>query len=258
MSDEIIQILKALQSSGQTGILILIVVLLVVIAASVWMIWQQKRAITLFKESQGIIDQKLKSVESNIKSADSLREESRKSQEFSQKTITDRIDSLVKINDELRKEVDRLDKKQVEFQKSVKDAITIGIADLKERINHTSVNELLESIPREFRNDMEQEIIGASERVVNHFIIKLRDTPDDLIDQESIQKVVKNAISRVIPHFVDPRVQEEIEYHIRRGAPPEWILERYGEYYPYHYMFSERYIDILAEKIADRIRRKYW
>jgi hypothetical protein len=56
MSQEAIQILKELQNSGQTGTLILIIVLLIVIAASIWMIWQQKRAIALVKDSQGAVD----------------------------------------------------------------------------------------------------------------------------------------------------------------------------------------------------------
>src|SRR5687768_139737 len=148
MSQEAIQLLKELHNSGQTGTLILIVVLLVIIAASVWMIWQQKRVIALVKDSQGAVD-------SNIRAADSLREESRRSQEMSQKVITDRIDSLVRINDELRKEIERLDKNQEDFQKAVKKAIDIGIDDLKGRINQVTVGEILDGIPKKFRSDLE-------------------------------------------------------------------------------------------------------
>ena len=264
MSDEAIRILQELHKSGQTGIIIIIIALGIATALSIWIILQQRRAIGLMKDTSLAVDQKLKSAESNMKSADSLREESRKSQEISQRIITDRIDSLVNINDELRKEIQRLEQKQTSFEESVKKAIEVGIEDIKNRVNHATVSEILEAVPKQFRSDLEKEIIGTSERVVNHFVTKLRDAPDTLIDQESLTQIIRHSLDRVVPECIhrwmslpaDPRLREEIEYHIRKGATPEYIWERYGKHYMYPFI-SDEFIDHLADRIARRLRDRY-
>jgi hypothetical protein len=229
MSQEAIQILKELHNSGQIGVLILIVALLVIIAASIWMIWQQKRSIALIKDSQGVIDQKLKS-------ADSLREESRKSQEMNQKEMTDRIDSLVKINNDLRTEVERFDKKQVEFQKVVKEAIDLGINDLKGRINQVTVGEIIEGIPKGFRIDLEAEMMKTSERVLNQFLIELKKLPDNIMHEYPMIKAID-----IIAHSLE----RKIEYYFGQYARQVEINVGYHQYH----LTSEELVERLAQRI---------
>src|SRR5262245_52313994 len=133
---EAAKFIMLIRDQGQTVIVILIIILLSAIATSVWIIWQQRQAIALVKDSRGFVDEKLKSVEANMKAADTLREEGRKTQEASHAETIRVFESAMKVNDELRKEMDRINKKQEDFQIKIKQSIDVGIRDIQDRMKN--------------------------------------------------------------------------------------------------------------------------
>lgn len=184
MSEELINMLKELRAAGQTGMVILIVGLIIIILSTLWMIWLQRQSINRFEFL-------LKSVDTQIKAADSIRAESRASQEISMTILKDQLDAVIKTNEELRKEIERIDAKQEGLKESVKAAISTGLEEVKDRLNKITVTEFLNEIPEKFRSDLEAEIVTASERIMRDFIKNINEMPDVKLNEETVKIIVE-------------------------------------------------------------------
>lgn len=217
MTDEAAKLLRELHTSGQTGLAILIVILVVLVLAGAWMFFLQRRFIALTVDTHKIIDSK-------IKAADALREESRKSQEYSSSDIVSRINSLGSINDELRKEIERLSAQQKSladsqsaFRQSVKDSIAIGLQDIKERMSSVTVNEILTQIPTAFKDDLQVTVVEATRQVVAEATKLLQRAPSELIDLDGLtrelEKRLHYLLREMLPPWLDPRDWREREYY---------------------------------------------
>ena len=241
MAQEVTKLLQELQRNGQTGLMILLLILVVLVVAGLWMYILQKRFIALAVETQKLIDAK-------VGAADSLREESRKSQEFSAADISQRIVALTTINDELRKEVERLAvqqktlaESQAAFRQSVKDSITVGLEDIRDRMASVSVTQILEQIPEVFKEDLQSTLLEATRKVIAETTEMLRRSPSDIINIEELASQIQYRLRQVMEEFPLPWMP---------GDPRDWRHRDYREYY-------ERHIDMLAERIAYHMRRRF-
>jgi len=244
MTEEVTKFLKALNDAGQTGTIVLIIILCVLVIAGLWMFFLQKRMISLTIDAQKVIDSK-------IKAADALREESRKNQEFASQDISSRIDSLININDELRKEIDRLAKQQKSladsqsaFRQSVKDSISVGLEDIKERLTSVKVTEILDQIPENFRNDLQNSLVDVSKQVIQDTVTRLKETPADIIDYNSLSREIHHVIAKAMEDFSFPWMHPDFREDWRYRS------DNYG-----YREYQERYFDFLAERIAYHLRR---
>jgi hypothetical protein len=237
MTDEAAKLLRELHASGQTGLAILIVILAVLILAGIGVFLLQRRFITLTVEAQKVIDAKMRA-------ADTMREESRKSQEFYAADVIARINALSTINDELRKEIERLSVQQkglrdsqAAFRMSVKDSISIGLQDIKDRMTSLTVNEILSQIPDAFKDDLQLTVADATKQVVADVTNILQKSPSDLIDYEAITRELEGRLRKVLQNI--------------RLPYPDPIHGWNGEYN----QFWDQYAEQLAFRVARHLRR---
>src|SRR4051794_7526982 len=138
MTDEFAKILKELRTSGQTGFFVLLIALLAIIVAAVWLIWLQRESIKklnlLSKESE----LRIKEIDVSIKAADAARSESRESQKIEQNLLKDQLDSVLRVNDGFRQDLQRLNQKQDDLKNNVHQSIEIGLREIKERLYDVS------------------------------------------------------------------------------------------------------------------------
>jgi chromosome segregation ATPase len=125
----------------------LIVALVVVVTAGGWLIWIQQRAMKRFEITAKAIENQLKAadairqesraaIETQIKGADTIREESRKAQETAHKDLMDRFTVV-------QSELQRLQSKQESLKESVKNAISVGLKDIQERLTSFKLSEIV-------------------------------------------------------------------------------------------------------------------
>jgi hypothetical protein len=125
----------------------LIVALVVVVTAGGWLIWIQQQAMKRFEITAKAIENQLKAadairqesraaIETQIKGADTIREESRKAQETAHKDLMDRFTVV-------QSELQRLQSKQESLKESVKNAISVGLKDIQERLTSFKLSEIV-------------------------------------------------------------------------------------------------------------------
>jgi len=135
VTEEVAKILKELHSTGQIGFFVLLVALLAVVAAAAWLIWLQRESIRklnlLSKESE----LRIKEIDTSIKAADSARLESRESQKIDQGLLKDQLDAVLRVNEGFRQDIQRLNQKQDDLKKNVRESIDIGLREIKARIS---------------------------------------------------------------------------------------------------------------------------
>jgi hypothetical protein len=208
MTKEALDILKDLHSSGQTGLAVMIVALLVIVASVAWVAWAQRQVMKKFDLNIKTIEAQIKAADASIRAADSSRQESRAEQATAHKLVMDQFNTVLKTNKELRTEISRIEQKQEGLKDSIKNTITIGLEDIRQRLVAIKVTDLIEQIPDKFRNDLETELMSASERLTKSLIEKLRELPDDFLTknqaaQDVIVQQVEKALTRVLRDKVD-------------------------------------------------------
>jgi len=123
------------------------VALVVVVTAGGWLIWIQQQAMKRFEITAKAIENQLKAadairqesraaIEPQIKGADTIREESRKAQETAHKDLMDRFTVV-------QSELQRLQSKQESLKESVKNAISVGLKDIQERLTSFKLSEIV-------------------------------------------------------------------------------------------------------------------
>jgi len=123
------------------------VALVVVVTAGGWLIWIQQQAMKRFEITAKAIENQLKAadairqesraaIETQIKGADTIREESRKAQETAHKDLMDRFTVV-------QSELQRLQSKQESLKESVKNAISVGLKDIQERLTSFKLSEIV-------------------------------------------------------------------------------------------------------------------
>ena len=121
--------------------------LVVVVTAGGWLIWIQQQAMKRFEITAKAIENQLKAadairqesraaIETQIKGADTIREESRKAQETAHKDLMDRFTVV-------QSELQRLQSKQESLKESVKNAISVGLKDIQERLTSFKLSEIV-------------------------------------------------------------------------------------------------------------------
>ena len=121
--------------------------LVVVVTAGGWLIWIQQQAMKRFEITAKAIENQLKAadairqesraaIEPQIKGADTIREESRKAQETAHKDLMDRFTVV-------QSELQRLQSKQESLKESVKNAISVGLKDIQERLTSFKLSEIV-------------------------------------------------------------------------------------------------------------------
>lgn len=230
MTQEAIDLLKNLQSSGNTGLAVLIGTLTLVVLAGGWLIWIQHFASRRF-------DFTIKSIEAQIKSADAARQDSRAAQELSHKTLLDQFSVVLQTNQNLRSEIERIEKKQEGLKDSVRNMISVGLEDIKNRIGEISVSELIEQIPQKFRQDLEGELTETADRVMRNLGERIKSLPDhkltisdDLRDELShkLERAIREMVSNLVDRHYHLHEREYIHYLAKAIAyelsnhPPHW------------------------------------
>ena len=268
VTQEIAKILKELYTTGQFASFFLISSLILIVLITIWIIWFQRQIIKKLNLLSNSNNQRIKTVEALMKATS-------ESQKMAHSSMKDQFDIVVRTNDELRKEIGRVDEKQEDFEKKVKESISIGFRDVKARLNQISVSELLNEIPEKFRKDLEKEINTTSERVIQHLTHRLKQAPDEMIDEKALLIVVEKTVHAVFHENMFPlnrKAREEFDYYMDRSGriPPEFytkygfpplnifdeeMLVKLAKYIAYH--IDERWTDKFAERFAYHID-KHW
>jgi len=220
MSDAI-QFLRDLLSSGQLGVII--IGLIIIIGGALWVVWIQRQMMARF-------DIHMKAVELNMKAADSAREASKAAQDEFKEGMQKHLDIVIKTNDELRKELERLQSNQTKFESEIKTAISIGLDELKVSLSRTTVSEIVGKVPEQFKQDLEKEINQAADRAFRDVMQRLK-TADSEGNNELLNLVIEPSVAKAIEcvarsrDFQDLfrrvedlqiRLHEHVERHHRR------------------------------------------
>src|SRR5690349_12548769 len=107
-AEQILRALRDLYNGGQTGFLILIAVFAVAVLLLGYLIYAQRQALSFVDSRIKAVGATIQTVDLQMKAADAVRLESREAQERRAKDITDRVTTIATINDELRKELERV------------------------------------------------------------------------------------------------------------------------------------------------------
>ena len=102
--------------------------LVVVVTAGGWLIWIQQQAMKRFEITA-------KAIENQLKAADAIRQESRAAIE----TQIKGADRFTVVQSELQ----RLQSKQESLKESVKNAISVGLKDIQERLTSFKLSEIV-------------------------------------------------------------------------------------------------------------------
>lgn len=184
MTNEAASLLRELHSAGQTGAIILIAILAMLGAAAIWQLYLQKRWIAM--------------IETRILVADALREDSR----LATQEITSRIDSLIKINDELRKEIDRLSERQSSLESKQLDvdvSLRSGFTKVERLIAGFDANEMAERLPEEVRARLAPMLSATIDEILGAAMARVRDEMEKvLLDPEMIVDHFRVAISEAL------------------------------------------------------------
>lgn len=260
LTKEAVELLKQLQTAGQTGFIVLLVVMIATVITAVWLVTLQRQTIKKLNLFSKESEQRIREIDTAVKAADSARLESRENQKLEQTLLKDQLEAVLKVNDGFRQDIQRLNQKQDDLRKSVRETLDIGLQQIKEKLYEVSVKEILTEIPATFRADLETELTGTAERVMKNVVSKLKESPDDLIDVDAIQLVAEKtgeALLRRWEHYLN-----EWTYRLRdmRGmSPHEW--EEYARRHrlppglPGLPLWDDRTIEMLAERIAHHLRR---
>jgi hypothetical protein len=96
----------------------------------------------------------IKAIEARIKA----EEYGLKSRESVEKSVQDGFSVIKQTNDDLRAELGRIKDQQKDLSESVNKAISIGLSDIRNRLEDISVSNVLEEIPGEFKDTLRDEI----------------------------------------------------------------------------------------------------
>jgi|GEM_PF-6247103 len=259
--EKVPELINQLYQQGQTGLAILIAGLIIVILGGIWIIFLQRNTIKQFEALSSKNEQQIKLIESQIKAADSFRKERNEVQQNTVDSLNNQFDVVIKTNDELRKELtrinlkqDALKAKQNKLEQTVNKAITLGLEDIKDRITKISVQELMKEIPKEFRQDLESEVSIVSEKVLDNYVSKLKNSEfeiDHVVVGDFIEKSIMSNLHLFSNEFED-RFRNMINNFL---IPTEYFENYYNDRRWKEY--RERYVDLLAERIAYYLRGRY-
>lgn len=221
----------------------------------------QRQTIKQINQISGESDKRFDEIEVLRKAAADFRDESLEAQKAGQSLLKDQLETVLKVNEGFRKDLDRVIDKQDSLRDNIKSSIDIGLQEIREKLYEVSVKEIVSEIPSSFRSDLEKELSEASERIVRRMLSRLKNSPSELVEVDAVREIVERASQEMMHGW--RRFQDEWHYHLRelRDIPPEhW--ERYardhGIPFPMGMHFDERYIDFLAERIAYNLERRRW
>ena len=150
----------------------------------------------------------------------------------------------------MKSDITEIRKGQETLEQDVQEAIKIGISEIKEYLDETTVHELIGNIPEKFRKDIERELRSVSDKTLNRISQELRGYVE--YDRSPLKRYIRKELERAIYHCMDPRRWEEWEHQIRRGGYNDSPILS-----PWFVPWSERTLDILAEKIGKKLEAKH-
>ena len=131
----------------------------------------------------------------------------------------------------------------------------------------------VDSVPKEFRKDLEAEMVGISEQVVNHFRTNLMQSPDKFVGHE-LRRIVEDSMKSYLQHLtplfeLTPWEFEAIksklkeidiesrynyyEYHVSEEQLIKWFGQDYEINQVYSYFFLRNLGDVLAERLFEKL-----
>jgi hypothetical protein len=231
-TNQFIDLIKAINSLGNYGVVTLIVSLLTLIAVAVLLMWVQRQVIQKLNEAAA---------------ANSARVETFGAIE---KGMRDYVEVIKATNDELRKDLERLKQKQEGLKQSLTDTITKGLTDLQSRLETASVRGILEQVPTAFRHDVEKELGEATDRAITDFLHRLR--TDAIIAGEL--DPLRDEMKQVVPQ-IKSRLEQELGpmlEEMRRNVETE-LKREFEQQLVGAGVHPSVFADHLAERIALRL-----
>ena len=206
----ILTLLQNIYSGGEFGLFALLGAFLIVVGMLVYLLYAQNKVISF-------VDTRLRTIDTQMTAAGAIREESRAAQEFSAKEISDRVQVLTSINDELRTELDRIKKSQVVLIESqnhilsnqtrlkddVKTYIDAGLEDIKDRISTVTVTEIMEQIPQSVKSDIESTVKKAYSEVTDYSVGKIRSMIWNKTDQSKFDRHIGVFAKQFIESYLE-------------------------------------------------------
>jgi hypothetical protein len=213
---QILSALRDLYNEGQTGFLVLIAVFVVAVLLFSYLIYAQRQALSFVDSRIKAVDQQMKAlgatiqtVDLQMKAADAVRLESREAQESSAKDITGRVETIATINDELRKELERIKNSQnmlvdtqrgliashKQLKEDIKTYITLGLDDIKERMSTVTVTQLIEQLPPVMKAEIDSTMKDMYDSVAKTATERFQTiSTDSVVRSEFINKLEEKLI----------------------------------------------------------------
>jgi hypothetical protein len=74
------------------------------------------------------------------------------------KALKDKMNALITLNDHYSAQIEKLTTQQAHFEKSVSATITVGLEDIRNRINAVTLSEILNEVPDHIKRDIESKV----------------------------------------------------------------------------------------------------
>lgn len=245
---EITATLAALKSAGEMGFWIIAVCLLVVILVAVVVLINQWIVINRFKLTAKSTEEKLKGVDIQLKSIDTRikeRELGVKERDELRGIFSQQFSIVKETNSELRIELTRLSGRQDKFEDSVRQSITVGLQDIKNRLTQISVKEIMAQVPEDFRKDIEAEFYKSLKDAVERMNGRLND--EDLLKSyiQNMINGIRNDFSSMFRNHLESMIQNHFG-SIHPSFISKWVYQTVRE---------EGGDNYLARKLAARFER---
>jgi hypothetical protein len=208
--ESVLEVLNLLLVSKQFGIIIII--LIIIIFVLLFVLWQQKR----FQDQ----------IELKMKAADNAREQGFQTQKEIRESLGMQHEIISKTNEDLRAELERIRNDQDKFEKDVKRALSAGILEIKNSLSETTIQEILEELPENFKEDLENRLMQVTEKALANVDEQLRSQgPDKTIDIIGRYISDPHQLSREIAFYLTH--DEELKYELAHyGNWQKWFRQR--------------------------------
>ena len=260
-AEQILGALRDLYNSGQVGFLILVVAFLVVVGLLVYLLYAQRQALSFVdirikavdSQMKGL-DAYIKTIDTQMKAADAIRAESRSSQEISAKEISNRVETLATINDDLRKELERIKNSQnmladtqrgliashKQLKEDVKAYIDLGLDDIKERMSSVTVTRLIDQLPQAMKSEIDVTMKSIYDSVAKTAAQHFQTISADSVAQSEFIKMIEERLRTHITNQLSGAISGRIHQEL--------------DVFRYHY--GSDYLDAVADRITLRLESK--
>lgn len=178
--DEIIKLIQSIIDQGSIGSVLLFA--FVLFGGAAVTIWIQKQSISRYETQNRLI-------ELNMESADRAYRANLASQEKLITGLEKQHDAIIELNESLQSEIERIKTDQKRFEYDVRQAMHVGVEEIKVALEHVTVREIIEQIPKSFRQDLEDEMRIAMQNAITNVTLQMDNLRGEMVSPDFAQTI---------------------------------------------------------------------